>query len=78
MAPASGVATPLVVEITERARPMFKIHLFKSIEDDLEGAFFSVLYGVLHNEDIRVYIHCNIEELGIADMLSLYTKNMID
>ncbi|XP_057856259.1 uncharacterized protein LOC131065690 [Cryptomeria japonica] len=78
MASTSGISTPLLVEITERARPIFKKYSFKSVEDDLNGAFSSVSYGVLHNEDIRAYIHCNIKELGNADMLSLYTKHMMD
>lgn len=77
MTSTSGVMTPLVVEIIERARPIFKIHPFKYVEDDPEGAFSSVPYGVLHNKDIRAYIHCNIEELGNVDMLSLYTKHMM-
>lgn len=68
----------MVVEIIERARPVFKRHPFKFVEDDLKGAFSSVSYGVLHNEGIRTYIHCNIEELGNVDMLSLYTKHMMD
>lgn len=53
MASAFGVATPLVVEITRRARPIFKRHPLKSVEDDLEGAFSFVSYLTLHNEDIR-------------------------
>lgn len=75
---ASGVATVLVIKISERARPMFKRHPFKSIEDDPEGAFSSIPNGLLYNEYIRAYIHCNIEELGNVDMLSLYIKNMMD
>lgn len=78
MTSSSSVVTPLVVEVTDRARPIFKKHLFKSVEDDPNGAFSSVSYGVLHNEDIKAYIHCNIKELGNADMLSLYTKHMMD
>lgn len=50
---------------------------YKSMEDNLYGAFSSIPYGVLHVEDIRAYIHCNIEDLGNAEMLSLYTKHMI-
>lgn len=75
---SSGIATPLVVDATERARPIFKKHPHKSMEDDSNGAFSSISFGVLHVEDIRVYIHCNIEELGSAQMLNLYKKHMID
>lgn len=66
-----GVVTSLVVEIMDRARPKFKRNPYKSKEDDLNGAFSFVLYGVLHVEDIRAYIHCNIEELWNAKMLTL-------
>lgn len=74
----SGVANPLVFKLTDRIRPQFKKHPYKSNEDDPNGAFSSVLYGVLHVENIRAYIHCNIEELGNVEMLPLYTKHMID
>lgn len=37
-----------------------------------------VPYNVLYNEDIRTYIHCDIEELGNANMLTLYNKHMAD
>lgn len=40
--------------------------------------FSSVPHGMLHNEDIREYIHCNMKELGNVDMLSLYTKHIMD
>lgn len=67
-----GISIPLVVEISDRARAIFKKHHLKSIEDDPEGAFSSVSYGVLHNEDIKTYIHCDIEELGNVNMVTLY------
>lgn len=70
--------TPLIFEITERARLVFKRHQFKSVEDDPEGVFSFVPYVVLHNEDIREYSHCRIEEPRNIDILSLYTKNMMD
>lgn len=78
MALVSGIATPLVVEIKDRARLIFKKHPFKFVEDDLEGAFSSVPYDVLHNEDVRAYIHCDLAELGNADMLTLYNKHLVD
>lgn len=36
---SSPIDTPLVAEFFERARPQFKRHPFKSIEDDLNGSF---------------------------------------
>lgn len=78
MASAFGIATPLVMEIKDRARDVFKKHPFKLVEDDLEGAFSLVLYDVLHNEYIRAYIHCDLKELDNADMLNLYKKHLMN
>lgn len=63
---SSTIATPLVVDITERARPIFKKHSYKSMKNDPNGAFSSIFYGVLHVEYIRDYIYYNIEELKSA------------
>lgn len=78
MALTSGIATPLVVEIKDRARHVFKKHPFKFVEDDPKVAFSLVPYDVLHNEDFRGYIHYDIEDLGNADMLDLYNKHLAD
>lgn len=73
-----GTANPLVVEIVEHAHPNFKNHPFISMEDDHESVFSSVPYGVLHIEDIRVYMHCPIKELGSTQMLNLYNNQLVD
>lgn len=75
---ASGTATPLVVEITKRARPNFKNHPFISMEDDPKSAFPQVLYKFLHIEDIRVYMHYPIEESRSSQMLNLYNNQLSD
>lgn len=78
MASTFGIDTHLVVEIKERARPVFKKHPFKSVEDDPEGVFSLVFYGVLHNQDIRAYIHYDLEEIDSIDMISMYNKHSVD
>lgn len=78
MASSSSISTPLVVKIKDRARPVFKKHPFKFVEDDPKGAFSLVPYDVLHNEDIRAYIHCDLAELDNNDMLNLYNKHLVD
>lgn len=78
MASVSGIVTPLVVKIKDRSLPVFKKHPFKLFEDDLAGVFSSTPYNVLHNEDIRAYIHCDLEELRNADMLDLYNKHLVN
>lgn len=78
MASVFGIATPLVIEIKDRARPIFKKRPFKSTEDDSEGAFSLVPYNILHNEDIRAYIHYDLKELSNTDMLDLYRKHLVD
>lgn len=57
--------TPHIVDFTVRARPKFKRHPHKSTETDPVGTLSSVPYGVLHMEDVRSYIHCKLEDLGI-------------
>lgn len=76
MASGFEIATPLVVEIKDRVRLVFKKHPFKSIKDDLEEEFYSVPYGVLHNKDIKAYMYCNLEEIDSADMISLYNMHL--
>lgn len=78
MASTSKIATLLFVEITYRDWSIFKKHPFKSVEGDPKGAFSSVPYNDLHNEDIRAYIHCDLDELDSADMLTLYNKHLAD
>lgn len=73
-----GIMTPLVVHVTERERPNFKKHPYKSMEDDPGGTFPSIPYGVFHVEDMRAYIHYNIEELESSQTMKLYTQHMID
>lgn len=72
-----GIATLLVIDVIDRERPNFKKHPYKLLEDDPSRAFSSVPYKLLHVEDIRAYIHSNIEELGSAPMMKLYTHHMI-
>lgn len=78
MASSSYVDTPLVVEVSERERSQFNKTPFKSIEDDPNSAFSSVPYGVLHVDDVRAYIHYNIEETGNEEILALYNKHITD
>lgn len=46
------------------------------MEDDPRSAFSFVPYSVLHIEDIRVYIHYPIEELGRNHILNLYNNQL--
>lgn len=48
--------------------------MYKSMEDDPEGAFLQTPHGVLHVEDIRAYIHYKFEIIGIAEII----KDMSD
>jgi len=72
------MTTPHVVFITERPQPKFKKHPHKSIQVDPLGAFSSVLNGVLHVEDIRVYIHANIDEFGDSRYVDFFEKQLMD
>lgn len=54
---------PYLVDVIVRPHPEFKRQPFKSIETDLIRALSGVPYGFLHVEDIRSYIHYNLEDL---------------
>lgn len=74
MASSSNFDTPLLVEIKDRPHLEFKKHHFKSLLDDPLGEFSSVFHGVLHIEDIRAYIHYDIEEIGSYEMSCIFTE----
>lgn len=42
--------------------------LFSMLQIDPEGAFSQTPYGILHIEDIRAYIYCKYDILGIDDI----------
>lgn len=70
--------TPLIVSFTGRPCSSFKKHTFISMEDVSKSVFLSIPHKVLHNEDIRIYTHCQIEEQGSSQMLSLYNNKLFD
>lgn len=74
---SSNIDTLLVVDIKNRPHPIFKKHPYKSLLDEPLGAFSKVYHGALHNEDIRAYIHCDIEELGGYALSYSFTQNLI-
>lgn len=70
------MATLLVVYVKDIPHLKFKWHPFKSVENNPLGAFSSIPYSVLHIEDIRAYIHANIEDLGSSQLLNLYYNHI--
>lgn len=75
---SSSISMPLVVEVKDRTHPVLKKHPYKSMMDDQVGAFSSIAYGVLYADDVRTYIHYEIEETNTEDILYLYTDNIMD
>lgn len=75
MASTSSISNPLVVKVKDMTHLVFKESPLKSIEDDLVGAFYFIPHGVLHIDDVRAYIHYEIEEIGLEDILDLYTDH---
>lgn len=70
------MATPIVYDVTKKKRYVFKKHPFKSTLDDLEGPFSHMPTGVMHVEDIRVYIYCKKELFGL-DRLRVHMDTML-
>lgn len=58
--------------MTEREKPEYKRHPYKSEETDPIGALSSVPNGVLHVEDVRSFYHCKQEDLGVAIIYEQY------
>lgn len=71
------IANPIVVEIKDHPRPIFKTFPHIATLDDLVGAFLRVLKGVVYVEDVRVYIHCHIEDLGTSDINNMYMNELM-
>lgn len=60
--------TPQVYDIKEGNSHHFKKHLFKSMEDDCEGAFSQTPNEVLHIEYITDHIHYKYASIGNANI----------
>lgn len=70
------MANPIVFDVVERKRYIFKRHPFKSTFDDLEGAFSRTPMGVMHVEDICAYIYCKKEPIGF-DRIRAHIETMM-
>ena len=57
-----------VFNVNNRPRYNFKKYPFVSLLDDPIGEFLQVLENVLHVEDIRSYIHCEIKSIGDTEI----------
>lgn len=66
------IANPIVVEVKDRPRPIFKRYLHIAILDDSVGAFSRVPKGGVYVKDVRAYIHYHIEDLGTSDIKSMH------
>lgn len=68
MASSSSIDTPLVVEVKDRTPLVLKRHPYKSMEDDPVGTFSFIPHRVLQVDNVRAYIHCEIEETDTKDI----------
>lgn len=72
------IANPLVVENVKHPRPVFKIIPEIAKQDDSIKDFSKISKGVAFAEDPRIYIHCNIENLGTDDLENMYSGVITD
>lgn len=70
------MATPIVFDIAEKKRYVFKRHPFKSTLDDLKGAFSCTPMDVMHVEDICAYIYCKKDPIGL-DRIRAHLETMM-
>lgn len=70
--------TPIVVDIKDRPRLIFKqCPQILKVNDSI-NAFYRVIDRVLYIEDVRAYIHCTLKDLGFAEIKTMYMTNLLD
>lgn len=72
------IANPTIVEVIKRPRPVFQLVPEIAKKDDTLGAFSQIPKGVVYAQDPRMYIHCNIEELGDEEIKTMYKTEICD
>lgn len=70
------IVNPTIVKVIKRPRPVFQLVPEVAKKDDTLGAFSQSPKGVVYAEDPRIYIQCNIEELGDEEIKTMF-KTMI-
>lgn len=71
------VANSTAIEVKDCPRPIFKRYPHVATLEDLVGAFYHVLEGVVYVEDVRVYIHYHIEDLGTSEIKGMYMSELM-
>lgn len=71
------IANPTIVKVKDHPRLIFKWFMYLATLDDSDGTFSHVLEGVIYFEDVRAYIHYDIEDLGTNDIKSMYMSGLI-
>lgn len=80
---ASGSSAPTFIanltifEVKDRLRPIFKEVPLIAKKEDSTGAFSKIPDGMMYVEDVRAYIHCILEDLGIKGIKSLYQSMIL-
>jgi len=68
--------TPHIIKIGKMPHPKFEKQFFKSLENDPLGAFSITPHGVLHMEEVRAYIHINLEDYDHMKLGKLYLDEL--
>lgn len=71
------VANLTIVEVKDHPKPIFKRYPHVVTLDDSVGSISRVLEGVMYVEEVRAYIHCHIEDLGMTDIKSMYMNELM-
>lgn len=71
------IANPTIVEFKDHPRPIFKWYPHVAMNEDLVGVFSHILEGVVYVEDVRVYIHCNIDDLGNLEIKGMHINELM-
>lgn len=72
------ILNPTIVENIKHPRLRFKIIPEIAKQDDFVVVFSKTPKGVAFAEDPRIYIHCNIEDLGTEDLKKIFNEVITD
>lgn len=72
------IANPTMVKVIKCPRPVFQLVPKIAKKDDTAGAFSQIPKGVIYAEDPKIYIHCNIEELGDEEIKTMFKTVICD
>lgn len=70
------MATPILVNVSEKPQPKFKKYPMKIFEDDPFRSFSSIPNKVLPTKDTRAFIHGKMEEYNHVKLIDPWINKL--